>query len=792
MSTRSAWAGNIGSKFSYRADVVRREFHDFYNLVINRGRDSSRPDGKEVRLRPHRQHERRRAQLHGPPDAVPVPLELADGGRQLAVVAHARQLRRREPRAAPSRTAQTPTRSTSSASGTSRTARWRRTSGTAYASSRRPTSRSSRRRWATSTSASSRATTRAPRTAPSARSALDVYVTNPGYQTRPTTVHVLLHGARRVPDGRHQADGPLSHVDAPSLQHGRDLHPAAGPQRLQRPGAHRRGRDGPDGRLAGTGNKFQPFNPFTTTPVQRPFQDKTVTTANWDFGPNFGKARNNPDYQQPRTFLVVGGRPLLGFRFSFLPSGAGLRPGSFFSSGWYPRPMRTGRLRDRRPALSLVLASRGMPPRPRRRDVPRRRRVILVSVDTLRSDHLPGYGYTGVETPALDALRKDSILFEHAWSHVPLTLPVARLDPDRPRAVRPRHPRQPRLSPQGGGPDPRRAPQEAGYETGGRRFVLRPEGARAGSRAASTSTTTPSSRRRARRPSAASSAPDPRPRPASRSWLAARPASGQLFAFLHLYEPHTPYEPPEPFKTRYAAQPLRRRDRGGGRDRRKVRRLPEGARPLRPGPDRLPLGPRRGARRPRRVRARDVPLPRGAPGAALREAPRRQARRRDRCGAGGARRRLHDARGGRGRAGIQAARGDAVPARSARRPARAASSRRRSSRGSTSAGAISPRSTTAAGTTSTPRRRRSTTSPPTPARPRTVSPRSRTPSARCSSRPAERKPAFESAGDLDPESRKKLTSLGYLSAGPVERERGSSRRPEGPHPHVRGAAHGPR
>jgi hypothetical protein len=35
--------------------------------------------------------------------------------------------------------------------------------------------------------------------------------------------------------------------------------------------------------------------------------------------------------------------------------------------------------------------------------------VVLISVDTLRSDHLPFYGYAGVETPALSALRKDSI-----------------------------------------------------------------------------------------------------------------------------------------------------------------------------------------------------------------------------------------------------------------------------------------------------------------------------------------------------------------------------------------------
>src|SRR5947207_2070163 len=49
--------------------------------------------------------------------------------------------------------------------------------------------------------------------------------------------------------------------------------------------------------------------------------------------------------------------------------------------------------------------------------------VIVISIDTLRSDHLPAYGYKGVATPAIDALRHDGILFEHAWSHVPLTLP---------------------------------------------------------------------------------------------------------------------------------------------------------------------------------------------------------------------------------------------------------------------------------------------------------------------------------------------------------------------------------
>ncbi len=49
--------------------------------------------------------------------------------------------------------------------------------------------------------------------------------------------------------------------------------------------------------------------------------------------------------------------------------------------------------------------------------------VVLISVDTLRADHLPAFGYSGVETPNLDALRKDGVLFTSAYSQVPLTLP---------------------------------------------------------------------------------------------------------------------------------------------------------------------------------------------------------------------------------------------------------------------------------------------------------------------------------------------------------------------------------
>jgi hypothetical protein len=43
--------------------------------------------------------------------------------------------------------------------------------------------------------------------------------------------------------------------------------------------------------------------------------------------------------------------------------------------------------------------------------------VVLISIDTLRADHLPAYGYGAVETPALDALRRDGILYQNAYSH---------------------------------------------------------------------------------------------------------------------------------------------------------------------------------------------------------------------------------------------------------------------------------------------------------------------------------------------------------------------------------------
>jgi arylsulfatase A-like enzyme/Tfp pilus assembly protein PilF len=52
------------------------------------------------------------------------------------------------------------------------------------------------------------------------------------------------------------------------------------------------------------------------------------------------------------------------------------------------------------------------------------RPVILISIDTLRADRLPAYGYTKVRTPNIDALAASGTTFERAYSHAPQTLPA--------------------------------------------------------------------------------------------------------------------------------------------------------------------------------------------------------------------------------------------------------------------------------------------------------------------------------------------------------------------------------
>lgn len=176
--------------------------------------------------------------------------------------------------------------------------------------------------------------------------------------------------------------------------------------------------------------------------------------------------------------------------------------------------------------------------------------VILISIDTLRSDHLPAYGYKGIETPNIDALRGDSILFSKAYSHVPLTLPshATILTGMLPADHGIRDNVGYRL------PDSVPMVQELlaknGYATGAAvsAFVLRRETGIARGFDFFDDDVRPVNGEtligRVQRDGGDTLK-------AGQKWLDAQ-GKKPFFYFLHLYDPHSPYTPPEPFFTRYS------------------------------------------------------------------------------------------------------------------------------------------------------------------------------------------------------------------------------------------------
>ncbi len=179
--------------------------------------------------------------------------------------------------------------------------------------------------------------------------------------------------------------------------------------------------------------------------------------------------------------------------------------------------------------------------------------VVLISIDTLRADHLPAYGYKGVETPALDSLRRDSILFENAISHVPLTLPshttiltgllpfASGIRDNVGFTLKPEIPTLPGLL------------RGHGYATGAAVssvVLARNTGIASGFDFyddAMESVAPGESIGEIQRSGFETER-------LAEKWLA-QTSRGPFFVFLHLYEPHTPYDPPEPFRSRYRDRP---------------------------------------------------------------------------------------------------------------------------------------------------------------------------------------------------------------------------------------------
>ena len=50
------------------------------------------------------------------------------------------------------------------------------------------------------------------------------------------------------------------------------------------------------------------------------------------------------------------------------------------------------------------------------------RNVVVITIDTLRADHVGAYGYGAARTPAMDALARDGIRFDRAYATAPITL----------------------------------------------------------------------------------------------------------------------------------------------------------------------------------------------------------------------------------------------------------------------------------------------------------------------------------------------------------------------------------
>src|SRR5258708_1273795 len=70
-------------------------------------------------------------------------------------------------------------------------------------------------------------------------------------------------------------------------------------------------------------------------------------------------------------------------------------------------------------ATAAACAHRPAPDISQSRDAP----IVLISIDPLRADRLPPYGYRAGSTPILDELGRGAIVFDDVYSHVPLTPP---------------------------------------------------------------------------------------------------------------------------------------------------------------------------------------------------------------------------------------------------------------------------------------------------------------------------------------------------------------------------------
>lgn len=176
--------------------------------------------------------------------------------------------------------------------------------------------------------------------------------------------------------------------------------------------------------------------------------------------------------------------------------------------------------------------------------------VVVITIDTLRPDHLHCYGYDKIETPTIDHIAQSGVLFENGVTQTPLTPPshasiFTGLNP-------PAH----KVRDTGGFilstsiPTLASILQEKGWDTAA--FI-----------------STAVLKKRFGFDHGFAVYDDEMPRPGSREefledaerragdtvnravkWVDGR-SSKPFFLWVHLYDPHTPYDPPSPFREQY-------------------------------------------------------------------------------------------------------------------------------------------------------------------------------------------------------------------------------------------------
>ena len=181
--------------------------------------------------------------------------------------------------------------------------------------------------------------------------------------------------------------------------------------------------------------------------------------------------------------------------------------------------------------------------------------VVVVTVDTLRPDHLHCYGYADIATPALDGLAQRGVLFENAVAQTPLT------PPSHASIFTGQNPNVHKVRNTGGfvlqsSAHPlARILQEQGWDTAafiGSAVLKKLFGFNNGFGVYDDEMPRPGKRNEFRE--------DPeRKAPVvvdhAIDWLSKQSSNKPYFLWVHIYDPHIPYKPPAEFAQKYRGRP---------------------------------------------------------------------------------------------------------------------------------------------------------------------------------------------------------------------------------------------